>query len=154
MVKIPWEFSPKCAILPVNREMVLLYFKIGESILKKQEEEGWGTKITQRISHDLSTSFPEMTGLSYTNVRYMQRFAELCISICPQPAGKLAELPFFEIPWGHNREIMDSIKDLEQRLWYAQQIIKNGWSRNVLMHQRRRFNFNRNKHLRQSRSCG
>ncbi len=123
------------AHLAVNRELVLLYFRIGKSILEKQEEEGWGTKIVQRISHDLSIAFPEMTGLSHTNIRYMQRFAEFCISICPQPAGKLEELPLFGIPWGHNREIIDSIKDLEQRLWYAEQIIKNGWSRNVLMHQ-------------------
>lgn len=123
------------AHLAVNRELVLLYFKIGKSILEKQKEEGWGTKITQRISHDLSTSFPEMTGLSYTNVRYMQRFAESCISICPQLVGKLENLPFFDIPWGHNREIMDSIKELDQRLWYAGQTTQNGWSRNVLMYQ-------------------
>jgi predicted nuclease of restriction endonuclease-like (RecB) superfamily len=65
----------------------------------------------------------------------MQRFAESCISICPQLVGKLEKLPFFEIPWGHNREIIDSIKDSEQRLWYASQVIQNGWSRNVLMRQ-------------------
>ena len=57
------------------------------------------------------------------------------MAICPQVAGKLEELPFFAIPWGHNREIIDSIEDQNQRLWYANQAIENGWSRNVLMHQ-------------------
>jgi predicted nuclease of restriction endonuclease-like (RecB) superfamily len=38
------------AHLAVNRELVLLYFRIGQSILKKQEEEGWGTKVIDRIS--------------------------------------------------------------------------------------------------------
>ncbi len=123
------------AHLAVNREMILLYFRIGLAILKKQEEEGWGSKITQRISNDLSAEFPDMTGLSSSNVRYMQRFAKFCITICPQPAGKLEELPFFNIPWGHNREIIDSVKDDKQSLWYAKETLKNGWSRNVLMHQ-------------------
>ena len=49
--------------------------------------------------------------------------------------GKLEELPFFNIPWGHNRELVDSIKNSEESLWYAREIIKNSWSRNVLMHQ-------------------
>lgn len=123
------------AHLAVNREMILLYFQIGKSILEKQKEDGWGSKIIEQVSKDLRSEFPDMTGLSYTNIRYMQRFAESCISICPQAVGKLDELPFFYIPWGHNREILDSTKDQEQRLWYANQIIKNGWSRNVLIHQ-------------------
>lgn len=129
--------------LAVNRELLLLYFRIGESILKKQEEAGWGSKITQRISDDLSAAFPEMTGFSNTNIRYMQRFADFCISICPQVVGKLEDLPFFDIPWGHNREILDSIKELQQRLWYADQTVKNGWSRNVLMHQIKSDLYNR-----------
>ncbi|GDX36738.1 hypothetical protein LBMAG18_12490 [Alphaproteobacteria bacterium] len=49
--------------------------------------------------------------------------------------GKLEDLPFFNIPWGHNREVIDSLSEVMQKLWYANQTIKNGWSRNVLMHQ-------------------
>ena len=33
------------AHLAVNRELILLYFSIGKSILIKQEEEGWGSKV-------------------------------------------------------------------------------------------------------------
>lgn len=142
------------ASLAVNRELILLYFKIGKSILEKEIEEGWGTKITERISQDLQKSFPEMKGLSYTNIRYMKRFAD---SICQQTAGKLGyeaicqqavgkleicqqvggvnEIPFFEIPWGHNVTLIDQTESTEQRLWYAKQSILNGWSRSVLIHQ-------------------
>ena len=123
------------AHLAVNRELVLLYFKIGTEILKTQQKEGWGTKVTQRISRDLSNEFPDMSGLSSSNIRYMQRFAESCLLICPQAVDKLEELPFFRIPWGHNREIIDLVADKKQRLWYAKQTIENGWSRNVLIHQ-------------------
>ena len=134
-LKIQIKQSRIKAHLAVNHELILLYYKIGLAILEKQKEEGWGTKIIERIAKDLKQEFPEMTGLSYTNIQYMQRFAKSCHEIYPQAVGKLEELPFFNIPWGHNREVIDSLSEGSQRLWYANQTIKNGWSRNVLMHQ-------------------
>jgi predicted nuclease of restriction endonuclease-like (RecB) superfamily len=38
-----------------------------------------------------------------------------------------------QIPWGHNVRLLDMVKSPEERLWYAQQTIENGWSRNVLV---------------------
>jgi predicted nuclease of restriction endonuclease-like (RecB) superfamily len=38
-----------------------------------------------------------------------------------------------QIPWGHNVRILDAVKDPKQRLWYIQQTVANGWSRNVLV---------------------
>jgi predicted nuclease of restriction endonuclease-like (RecB) superfamily len=134
-LKIQIKQSRIKAHLAVNRELILLYYNIGLAILEKQKEEGWGTKIIERVAKDLKQEFSEMTGLSYTNIQYMQRFAKSCCEIYPQAAGKLEELPFFNIPWGHNREVIDSLSEGSQRLWYANQTIKNGWSRNVLMHQ-------------------
>ncbi len=61
------------AHLAVNSEMIKLYFRIGKIILEKQEKEGWGTKITQRVSEDLQKAFPKMKGLSYTNIRYISK---------------------------------------------------------------------------------
>ena len=134
-LKIQIKQSRIKAHLSVNRELILLYYKIGLAILEKQKEEGWGTKIIERVAKDLKQEFPEMTGLSYTNIQYMQRFAKSCCEIYPQLVGKLEDLPFFNIPWGHNREVIDSLSESTQKLWYANQTIKNGWSRNVLMHQ-------------------
>lgn len=37
------------------------------------------------------------------------------------------------IPWGHHVLLMEKIKDLPTRLWYMQQTIAQGWSRNVLL---------------------
>jgi len=121
------------AHLAVNRELVLLYFRIGQSILKKQEEEGWGSKVIDRISLDLRSEFSEMKGLSVTNLDYMRRFATFLIS--QQPAGELESLPFFQIPWGHNLVLLDQVSEEKHRLWYANQTIGNAWSRNVLTHQ-------------------
>jgi hypothetical protein len=57
----------------------------------------------------------------------------LAYSIYPQAVGKLEELPVFNIPWGHNIAIFEGVKSLEERLWYANMVIQEGWSRNALM---------------------
>lgn len=127
------------AHLAVNRELVLLYFRIGKSILKKQEEDGWGSKVVDKISQDLRSEFPEMTGLSVRNLKYMRSFAESYPNAIVHQAGAQLlnqELDIlFNIPWKHNVLIMEQIKETVQRLWYVSQTVINGWSRNVLMHQ-------------------
>jgi predicted nuclease of restriction endonuclease-like (RecB) superfamily len=37
------------------------------------------------------------------------------------------------LPWGHNVRLLDLLKSPDERLWYAEQAIQNGWSRNVLV---------------------
>ena len=52
------------ATLAVNRELVLLYWQIGSRILMRQENEGWGAKVIDRLSADLRREFPEASGFS------------------------------------------------------------------------------------------
>jgi predicted nuclease of restriction endonuclease-like (RecB) superfamily len=115
------------AALAVNRELVVLYWQIGRQILARQKLEGWGAKVVGQLAKDLKSEFPDMTGLSRTNLLYMRAFAEAYPdeAIVQQAAG--------QIPWFHNCVLLDKIKDSEQRLWYIQQTIANGWSRNVLV---------------------
>jgi len=63
------------AALSVNRELVLLYWQIGDDILTRQEREGWGAKVIDRLSSDLLHEFPEMKGFSVRNLKYMRKFA-------------------------------------------------------------------------------
>lgn len=117
------------AVRAVNQELILLYWEIGNSILEKQEIEGWGTKIIDRLAQDLSTLFPEMKGFSVRNIKYMRLFAETWSdkSIVQQVVAQL--------PWGHNVRLLDKINNNNDRLWYIRQSIENGWSRDVLIHQ-------------------
>lgn len=39
-----------------------------------------------------------------------------------------------QITWYHNLTLIEKVKEREKRLWYAQETVKNGWSRNVLVH--------------------
>jgi predicted nuclease of restriction endonuclease-like (RecB) superfamily len=40
-----------------------------------------------------------------------------------------------QLPWFHNCILIDRIRTDDERRWYIQQTIQNGWSRNVLVHQ-------------------
>jgi predicted nuclease of restriction endonuclease-like (RecB) superfamily len=117
------------AFLAVNRELTLLYWQIGREILAKQEVEGWGAKVIERLAKDLKQEFPDIKGFSRTNLLYMRAFAEA------YPDEQIVQQLVGQIPWGHNLRLLELVKDPEIRLWYIQQTIENGWSRNILVMQ-------------------
>ena len=117
------------AALAVNRELVLLYWQIGQDILERQKQEGWGAKVITKLSKDLKAEFPDMKGFSRTNLLYMRSFAEA------YPDQQIVQQAAAQMPWFHNCVLMDKVKDNAQRLWYIQQTIENGWSRAVLEYQ-------------------
>ena len=64
------------AALAVNAELLRLYRRLGQLILDRQQAEGWGARTVDRLSADLRGAFPDMTGLSPSNLKYMRRFAD------------------------------------------------------------------------------
>lgn len=128
-VKIQIQQARIKASLSVNRELILLYLKIGEQILFRQEQEGWGKSIVERLSKDLCREFPGLKGFSPRNLWDMRRLYESC-----KEHEKLRQL-VAEIPWGHNLALLNSVKNIDERLWYIQGTIEHGWSRKVLIHQ-------------------
>ncbi|WP_270810025.1 PDDEXK nuclease domain-containing protein [Hungatella effluvii] len=113
-------------VLNANSSMICLYWDIGRGILKKQEEEGWGAKIIDRIAKDLKDAFPEMSGFSPRNIKYMRKFAE------SWPDFEIVQRVVAQIPWRTNISLMDKLKDEESRIWYAYKVIENGWSKTIL----------------------
>jgi predicted nuclease of restriction endonuclease-like (RecB) superfamily len=115
--------------LAVNRELVLLYWRIGRQILKQQHEEGWGSKVIDRLSLDLRREFPEMKGFSPRNLKYMRRFAEA------YQDETIVQEVLAQITWYHHITILDKVKEPAARDFYIRSAISQGWSRNVLVHQ-------------------
>jgi predicted nuclease of restriction endonuclease-like (RecB) superfamily len=99
------------ALLAVNRELILLYWGIGRDILERQQREGWGAKVIERLSADLRREFPEMKGLSRANLLYMRAFAEAW------PDGEIVQRLVGQIPWGHNIALLAKVKASEERKW-------------------------------------
>lgn len=117
------------AALAVNRELVLLYWEIGKKILESQHREGWGAKVIDRISKDLGQAFPDATGFSPRNLKYMRAFAHAW------PDEVFVQEALAQITWYHNITILDKVKDRTAREFYVHQTALHGWSRNVLVHQ-------------------
>ncbi|MEM9948763.1 MAG: PDDEXK nuclease domain-containing protein [Cyanobacteria bacterium P01_D01_bin.36] len=117
------------AALAVNTELVLLYWGIGQEILQRQQLEGWGRKVIERLAKDLKREFPDVRGFSRSNLMYMRAFAEAW------PDEQIVHQLGGQIPWKHNCVLIDKVKDPVERRWYIEQTIDNGWSRNVLVMQ-------------------
>ncbi|MDI9357152.1 MAG: PDDEXK nuclease domain-containing protein, partial [Chitinophagaceae bacterium] len=141
------------ALLSVNAEMIVLYWKTGKMIAERQQQEGWSAKVIPRLAVDLQNEFTDLKGFSERNLGRMLAFYKEYPEnlILPQVVAKLQntendlniflpqDLAFLQqyvakIPWGHNILLIEKIKDKEVRLWYMQQTIANGWSRDWLIH--------------------
>lgn len=117
------------AALAVNRELVLLYWQIGRDILARQSNEGWGTKVIERLAQDLRNAFPDMKGFSPRNLKYMRTFAEAW------PDSEFVQEALAQLPWYHQLALLDKLKTGEERRWYAAKAIEHNWSRNILVMQ-------------------
>ena len=97
-----------------NTELVRMNWRIGRLILERQQIQPWGSAVIRQLAADLRREFPDMTGLSATNLQYMRAFAAAWTTepISPQPVGKL--------PWGHVRTLLDQLDDPNLRDWYAE----------------------------------
>ena len=121
-----------------NKQMSMMYYHIGEEILKRQNAEGWGTKVVDRLSADLKHSFPEIQGFSPRNLKYMRRFAECW------PDETIVQRCVAQLPWRHNICLMEKAKESNRRLAYAMAAIEYGWSRSSLELQLENYTLERN----------
>jgi len=136
------------AALAANSLLIDFYFDLGRMIAGK--DALWGSKFLERLSVDLKKEFPDMQGFSVTNLKYCRLFFEYIKMspqagdesknrIGPQPGDELVTGVnnrlyglMRQLPWGHIKLLIGKIKENQQALFYIQQTIENGWSRDVL----------------------
>ena len=87
--------------LTANATMILLYWDIGQVILDRQNQQGWGAKIIDHLSEDLKLAFPEMNGFSPRNLKYMRKFAQ------QWPEREIVQRVAAQIPWRSNQLLLD-----------------------------------------------
>lgn len=117
------------ALKAVNQEMIQLYWDIGRMIVERQEKEGWGKSVVEKLAFDLQKEFPGMKGYSARNIWYMRTFYKLY-----ERNAKLQPL-VAEISWSKHLVIIDRCKDDSEREFYIQMTRKFGWTKSVLIHQ-------------------
>lgn len=125
-IKLEIKSAQYKAAVSVNRELIMLYYNIGKII---NEHKTWGNKFIENLAADIRISFPDTKGYSIRNLKYMAKFA------AEYTEEQIVQEALAQITWYHNIALMDKVKDVNTRLWYARKITENGWSRNVLVHQ-------------------
>ncbi len=113
-------------MLVANVAVTQAYWQVGQTIIARQEAEGWGARVIDRLSADLREAFPDMGGLSPRNLLSMKLFAEAF----PEP--EITKQLVSQLPWGHIILLLQKVKSASHRLWYIKASIEYGWSRNVL----------------------
>lgn len=114
------------ALLSANAEQIKLYHEIGRDILDRQNRQGWGAKVIDRLSADLREAFPDMKGLSSRNLKYMSFFAKTC------PDLQVGQQSAAQLPWFHTVILITKLSDPVVREWYAREAIKQAWPRDML----------------------
>ncbi len=142
------------AVLAANRELILFYWELGEDLSRKLAETNWGSKVIGRLARDLHSEFPGMQGFSRTNLYYTKKFYEYFSTFSEReqmipPTGGQIDSPLMphretqtypvivhqiggQLPWSHIKILLDKVSDHQEALFYIQQSIENGWSRDIL----------------------
>ncbi len=136
------------AVITVNAQMLNIYWEIGDTIAKQEQEEGWGKKIVETLAKDLKAEFPEMKGFSPRNIRYMRDFAlaypdfPILQALPAKSEGdehidniSILQAKLAKLTWYHHVTLLDKVKDLKERQFYIDQTAQNGWSRDIMVHQ-------------------
>ena len=161
-VKQRFRQSQIKASIRVNTSMLEFYWSIGRDLVALRAEERWGTGVVKQFALDMRQSFPNATGFSHTNVKYMKQWYSFYYDRVikgQQVADQLAEneksqrlvgqfenegesqrligqieMPetFGQVPWGQHIDIVSRCDSLEEALFYVKSVLENGWSRPVL----------------------
>ena len=126
------------ASIAANTIIVDFYWELGKEIARLDTTNNWGTKLIEQLATDLRLEFSEVKGFSRRNlyaIRQWYLFFSTRFEFVPQAVAQL--------PWGHQRLIVNKIKDIDVALTYAVACLENSWSRDTL-----EANIDSNFHLR------
>lgn len=120
----------------VNTSMLEFYWSIGRDLVALRAEERWGTGVVKQFALDMRQAFPNITGFSDSNVKYIKQwysFYYKCSIKSQQAVGQL-EMPelFGKVPWGQHISIISKCQSLDEALFYVNKVSEEGWSRSLL----------------------
>ena len=140
------------ASIRVNTTMLEFYWSIGRDLVALRAEERWGAGVVKQFALDMRQAFPDATGFSHTNVKYMKQWysfyfeqfakshqvdGQLTATGKSHQAGGQLEMPeaLGQVPWKHHIYIVSKCQTLEEAFFYINKITTEGWSRSFLEHQ-------------------
>ena len=123
------EQARQNAFRAVNRELIEMYWQIGQYISEKVKNNAWGKSIVKEFAAFVQSKYVGIKGFSAQNIWRMKQFYETY-------AGneKLSTLSR-ELTWSNNVLIMVSAKTAEAQEFYMDLAIKNNYSARELERQ-------------------
>lgn len=131
--------------LAANAELITFYWEFGKDLYEKQKHAQWRKNFIELLSKDLRAEFPESSGFSSSNLYNCINFYNFYASaeIFQRCVGKSeiepqqSEIEFLlrsvaKIPWRHNILIVSKSKSIEEAMFYINQTIENGWTKDLL----------------------
>jgi len=91
--------------LGANRELILLYWNIGNVII---ENSVWGNKFIDNLARDIKLEFPNAKGYSVRNLKYLRKFAEFVAD------EEIVQTLSAQLSWSHNSHLLDKSKSLDE----------------------------------------
>lgn len=110
------------ALRAANRELLALYWWLGENISRRQTELGWGKGVVETLARDLQAEFPGRNGFSAQNLWAMRQLFRVY-----EEKPKLQSL-IGEISWAKNLLVMARSKDDLEREFYLRSTARFGWA--------------------------
>ena len=140
------------ASIRVNTTMLEFYWSIGRDLVALRAEERWGAGVVKQFALDMRQAFPDATGFSHTNVKYMKQWYSFYFEQFAKSQQVVGQLEFTEksqqvvgqleipevlgqVPWGHHIQIISKCKSINEAFFYINKITTEGWSRALLEHQ-------------------
>ena len=161
-VKARFRQSQIKASIRVNTAMLEFYWSIGRDLVTLRAEKRWGAGVVKQFALDMRQAFPNETGFSDTNVKYMKRWYsfyfervtkgqqvadqmkgdkkshqlgdQIEVAEKGQQVADQLEMPevFGRVPWFHHVQIFCHCATLDEALFYINKTIEEGWSRSWL----------------------
>lgn len=113
----------------VNKELVTLYWQVGEYISQQVEKKAWGKSVVKELSEFINHTEPNIVGFSPQNIWRMKQFYETY-----KDSPKLSAM-LREISWTSNTIIFSRCKNFEERTFYLKLVLKERWSSRELERQ-------------------
>ena len=129
------------AAVHINSELLEFYWDMGRRIAEMQSLAKWGSAFFDSLSLDLKSEFPNETGFSVRNIRYIVRWynfysqdnqiLQRLVAESSRSDSATPKMPndFGFIPWGQHIEIITKCKSVPEALFYIEQTIEGRWSR-------------------------
>ena len=158
-VKTRFRHSQIKASIRVNTSMLEFYWSIGRDLVALRAEERWGAGVVKQFALDMRQAFPDITGFSDSNIKYIKRWysfyyervlkSQQAIDRLEKQKGQqvvdqmeeksqqvadLLEMPelFGKVPWGQHISIISKCQSLDEALFYINKVAEEGWSRSML----------------------